>query len=101
MSRFSLFNIDVMIFVLSYYTLFCLVFLLSHRSLLFPKEGRKGMHPQRRGGGKEPQGVEGGETEIRIHCIRKETISNNSTNKKCLSLGTFFPERTERQEETS
>lgn len=65
-------------FVISYYTLFCLVFLLSQRSLMFLNKRQKKSGPYGRGGEKELQGAEGGETRIRIHCIREETIFSNS-----------------------
>lgn len=64
-----------MAFVSSCYILFCLVWLLSFRSLFSNKS------PKRSGSrgedtGEELGGVKGRETVNRIYCMRKESIFN-------------------------
>jgi len=44
--------------------------------LFFLMRDRKGVDPERRGGGEDLGGVKGGETVIRIYRMRKESIFN-------------------------
>lgn len=66
----------MLVFVLSYYILFC-YYLLEVCSLI---RGREGVDPDGRGGGKELGGAEGGETIIRIYYVRKKIFSIKGKN---------------------
>lgn len=59
----TVFSSDMIDFDLSYYTLFCHVWLLSHIHLLFSNERQKESGP-------------GGEGTSKTHCMRKETMFN-------------------------
>lgn len=66
----------LMFFLFYHIALFCNVVLLSLTRLFFSTERQKGMDPNGRGYGEELGGVEGRETIIRLHCMRKETTFN-------------------------
>ena len=72
-----MFSLNVVLFVLSYYILFCPVWLLSLSSLLFSKVRQKGSGSGGRGGGDKLGGIAGGKTVIGIYCMRKESIFYN------------------------
>lgn len=59
-------------FFLLYFILTCFATLLETCSSLM--RDREGVDSERRGGREELRGIEGEETEIKIHCIRKDSI---------------------------
>ena len=77
-SQFTLPIWDVIVFVLSYYILFCFVVI----SCCFPTRDRKVLEPDRRGGIEVLKLIEGGETIIKIYYIIKVSISNEGNEKK-------------------
>lgn len=75
---------------------FVIFWLLSLRKLLFSDGRKKGNGPSGRGGKEKLGGVEGGDTVVRIYCIRKELFSlkekKTTVNKRkssTLSCGTL------------
>lgn len=72
----GLFCLVSMWWFIFYYILFHFVLLLSLKSRFFSNERQKGNRSRWEGSGKELEGIEWGETAIRIYCIRKESSFN-------------------------
>lgn len=75
-------NFNMVVFVSSYYNLFCHVWLLSLETCSFLMRGRRGVDLEGRGGGEGLEGAEGGKTIIGIYCIRRESKFNKRKNGK-------------------
>ena len=73
---FVLSNSDTLGFVLPYFILLSLLF------FFFPMRDRNEVDPEGRGGWKKLRGVEGGESIIRIDCMRKTILNKRGT---CMS----------------
>lgn len=73
------FTLEVIVVVLSYYILFCHVW-LSPRSLFLSSERQKGSGPGGGGGRDELGGAAEGETVIMLYCMRKQPIFNKREN---------------------
>ena len=93
----ALSSLDVMVFVLSYYTLFCHVGWCLLKACSFLMRDRKGVDSEGRGDREELEGVRGRITGIKIYYIRKDSLFNNRENgweeeerKLC---GKFFPNK--------
>lgn len=72
---FSLFNFNVLVFILSLYIILYYI-VISLKPAYFLIRNRKGVHPEKRGRREELRRVKGGKIIMRIYYVRKKSISN-------------------------